>query len=201
VELLGFLLTALICALLAGAVFRLMQARKESNTAQASQPGPVDPFADLSEDQFWKLELGDVVKFQDNDLFVRQRVENVEVDYRWLEFLLDNNLGVQCWLSVEDDNRLDLALWTEIPLAELTGKPGDDSVVVRGKAYRRKESGVASTKTEKKGVPFTGKIQYFQYEAADDSLLAMQSLDYAEWVISLGNRHLPSEFVVFPTNI
>jgi len=162
---------------------------------------PKDPFAAESEGvSFWDLKAPDMVQFEGKDYFVRRTIENRAGSYRWLEHLLDTGVGERLWLSVEDDEGLDLGVWKSLDMVDIQhGKPGDSSIVTSGKAYKRKESGAATWSSIKSDDTECGHMEFLEYEAADGQMLAFQRYDNAEWQASLGFRYRSSEFEIYPS--
>jgi len=171
-----------------------------------AKPRPKDPFADLgglgSDAQFWALKAGDLVKTDEKDFFVRRTVVCNDSGYKWQEHLLDDGAGTRIWLTVEDDEGLDLGVWTKLPIADISsGQAGDASVVSHAKAFKLKENGTAQYESGlETDSPQRGSVDYFQYEAADGSMLAYQRYDGATWEASIGERRRSSDLEIYPAS-
>lgn len=171
---------------------------KESETApRESKAFTDDPFGDS---RFWELTPKQMIKLDETDYFVRKVIQTREGGYVWREFKLDNGLGSTLWLTVEDDEGLDLATWKPISKTDIQdGQPGDKTVLISSKAYALKESGSAAWEELHRQDQRSGHMHYYQYEAADGAMLAMQRYEGAEWDMSRGNRRKTYEFEIYPT--
>lgn len=197
---------ALFVIILLGVVVAVVVARSSAKkkpelSAGNRAVGPVDPLA--GEDApFWALKAGDLVKQVGGpDFLVRRSLSCTEGGYRWNEHLLDDAQGVRKWLSVEDEDGLDLGLWAPITSADVdSGNAGDKTVVVSGVTYGLEEEGTANYSTVASGgQPTYGTVDYFQYEAPGGEMLAMQRYDQGNWEASVGEKVRSSDFEIFPS--
>jgi hypothetical protein len=201
-----FILLILLVALGLGAylLYKKQQANgPDSGSGKATRP--IDPLAgwDSSggDKQFFELKPGDLLKYDQNDFFVRGTIRLEDGGYVWTEHLVDNASGLKRWLSVEDDDGLELGMWEKLPMADIeSGQPGDRSVVSRGVAYKLVETGKATFTA--KGTTSTaeaGSAEYMDYEAANGAMLGFERYDGGPWESALGTKVLPSEVTVYPS--
>ncbi len=202
------LLLLVILGVVVYVAYLLMSQRAKSaeqsarNAAAAKRP--VDPLADWSssggDQQFLDLKPGDLVK-TDGEYLVRGTIAFNDGGSTWFEHLLDDAAGTKQWLSVENDEGLELGTWRRIPMADVeSGSPGDRSVVVRGVAYKLVERGSTGyTSTGTTSTAPTGSAEYIDYEAADGAMLGFERFDGSAWEAALGKKVLPSEVEVFPS--
>lgn len=201
------LLIIVLIGVAAGVLVYKAQGGGKADKGQLGAPkkalGTSDPLAE-QDNQFWNLKAGDLVKQVGGpDYLVRRSITCTEGGYRWNEHLLDDAQGSRKWLSVEDEDGLDLGLWGPITSADVeSGNAGDKTVVVSGVSYGLKEEGTANySTTGQGGAPTFGTVDYFQYEAPGGQMLAMQRYDNGSWEASVGEKVHSSDFEIFPSGI
>jgi hypothetical protein len=194
-----------VVAAVAGYFWWRAQQQKAAQQAASARPAPpVDPLANWTssggDEQFYKLKPGDLVKTDNGDFLVRGTIAYSDGGYAWSEHLLDDAMGNKRWLSVENDEGLEISAWQRIPEVDVeNGSAGDRSVVARGVAYKLVERGNAKyNAVGTTGTAPVGTSEYVDYEAADGSLLSYERYDDGAWEVGLGRKVLPSELEVFP---
>lgn len=180
--------------------------RRRARAAQATPPPPPrDPFTTATADggagiELSSLQPGAIVARGGTDYVVRGTLSFDEGGFTWQEHLLDDAAGTKRWLSIEDDEGLEVGLWESVPMADVEGEAGARSVVVRGVAYKLVESGSATyTAVGTTGTAPSGSAEYKDYEAADGKLLSFER--YAaggSWEAGIGELLLPRELTVYP---
>ena len=209
--------TALIILIILGILLTVAYVQREKildairgtqPAKETPKPNPTvtpfrDPFRDRdSEQKFWDLKAPDVVAFDGENYFVRKTIANEVGGYEWFEHLLESESGSKFWLSVENDEGLDLGVWNPIDMVDVrSGKVGDESVVILGKAYKHKENGGASWRYVNSDDTGSGVMTHHQYEAADGTMLAFQRYDGGDWQGTVGRRVRPSEFDIYPATV
>lgn len=196
----------IVIVVLAVVAYRMYQSSKSKAATQEAPPKkvPVDPLAGWNsaggDSQFYALKPGDLVKQEGGDFLIRGTIQMEEGGSRWAEHLLDDAAGSKRWLSVEDDEGLELALWERVPLADVeSGEPGERAVVIRGVAYKLIEKGNATfTSVGSTGTTESGSAEYVDYEAANGLLLGFERYNDGPWEVSLGKKALPSHFDIYP---
>lgn len=206
------LLLLMVVVVVGVVIWRVVKSKSESgNASERSKPDrqtsqPIDPLADWSssggDNQFFALKPGDLIKTDTQDFLVRGTITLDDGGTVWWEHLIDDAKGDKRWLSVENEDGVEISLWSRIPLSDIeSGSPGDRSIVVRGVAYKLVESGNAGYRAV--GTTSTapsGTLEYIDYEAADGRGLSLERYDAATWEISIGDKVLPSELAVFPSD-
>ena len=201
-----FFVFLVVVALVALAIYLWRRGR----AAQQTPPVPRDPFrtagaasaAGGAEDDLRRLQPGAIVARNGTDFVVRGTLTFDEGGFTWAEHLLDDAAGTKRWLSVEDDEGLEVAIWESVPLADVEGEAGARSVVVHGVAYKLVESGTATFRAVgTTGTAESGQAAYSDYEAADGRLLSFER--YAaggSWEAGLGEKILPRELTIYPAD-
>lgn len=173
------LLLAGLAALVLVAVRRPARGRRSpagspADPLRRDTPGGVDPR---------RLQVGDVVHYGGLDFIVRGSLELEEGGFRWQEHFLDD-VETRRWLSVEDDEQLELCMWQSVSAPELT--PGAHRVEYQGVVYSLDERGRASYRaTGTTGTAPAGQMEYVDY-AAGDRRLTFERYGDVSWEVALG---------------
>jgi hypothetical protein len=179
------LIVIVVIALIAGVAFALTQTRKDK---------PALPERSAADDQralhgdVRKLAPGDVVNYEGTDFIVDRTMRFDEEGFRWDEHLLEDAVsGRKLWLSVEDDDGLEVAVYERVTGADLT--PEAAEVSHAGTTFRRDERGRASYRVERVGdaAGESGTMEYADY-AAGDRLLAFERYGTGSWEVSEGRK-------------
>ena len=179
------LIVIVVVALIAGVVYAVMQTRKDR---------PALPERSAADDQralhgdVRKLAPGDVVNYEGTDFIVDRTMRFDEEGFRWDEHLLEDAVsGRKLWLSVEDDDGLEVAVYERVTGADLS--PDATEVSHGGTTFRRDERGRASYRVERVGdaAGESGTMEYADY-AAGDRLLAFERYGTGSWEVSEGRK-------------
>jgi hypothetical protein len=161
----SWLIALLVLVALAAIVVvlaRRAQRARQAQQARASEP--VDPFrADRRGISARDIGVGAVVTYEGRDWVVRGTLEIEEDGFTWHEHHLDD-ATTRRWLSVEDDEELEVCLWEKILAPELD--PGPPTLHHAGVAYTLDERGRARYRaTGTTGTPPEGAVEYYDYVA------------------------------------
>lgn len=142
------------------------------------------------------LRLNDIVVYYDNDFSVEGRIIYRQGGWEWYSFMLEDN-GKKLWLSVEDDEGLELSIWKEIPNFGVSSPP-PSTLEYEGERFKLDERGKAMTQS----VGRTGRavecpVEYFDYQSASGKLLSVEDWD-GDIELSVGIELIESELNVFP---
>ena len=166
--------------------------------AAQQEPAPrVDPFrTDEGRVDPREIKVGDVVAISGSDFIVRGTLRFDQSGFIWQEHFLDD-VQNRRWLSVEDDEGLELCLWERRSPAEEA--PGGTEVVVEGVTYRLQEHGTAAFTGEgTTGTAPSGQAEYYDY-AAGDRRLSFERFGTQSWEVSTGWVLALREVQVLPT--
>lgn len=191
----------LLLILLVAAVGVAIWWYRNRRAPKADQPRR-DPLAQRGgvEDELRRLRPGAIITYEGRDHVVRGSLHFDQGGYTWDEHLLDD-LAVRRWLSVEDDEGLEVALWRAIPLADVaSGTAGDTEVTADGTTYRLSERGQARFSAEgTTGTSASGSAEYVDYDGGDGRLLSFERYGTtAGWEVGLGAVVQPGELTVYP---
>ena len=192
-----FLLLVLLIAAAAGAAVVLWRARKERLAREQAAAAPrADPFAaDTGRPDPRRLKIGDVVGFDGRDYVVRGTIRLEQSGFAWDEHLLDDTRG-RIWLSVEDDEGLELCVWDRLPGSPL--EPGPADLSHEGIDYRLQERGEATFRSEgTTGTAPAGSMEYVDY-AAGERRLSFERFGAATWDVSRGRVVGERELTIYP---
>lgn len=110
---------------------------------------------------FFNIQVGDVITYDEIDYVVKQVYEYNENGYRWMDYhLVDGNEEI--WLGVDDDDGIELSVYKEVLWEDNTFPK---KIVHQGVTYYLEEHGTArvvnkSDYTDTKVVP----VEYADYE-------------------------------------
>lgn len=191
----GWLWLLLIVAVVVAVVFFVRRSREQ----ERATPDRSDPLRRTGgvDDDLMLLGPGGIVERGGVDHVVRGSLHFDEDGYTWHEHFLDD-LQERRWLSVEDDEGLEVMLWQRLPLADVQGEAGAREVIAQGQAFRLKERGTASFRAEgTTGTAKTGTVEYVDYRAEDGPALSFERFGEA-WEVGLGERIKADELTVYP---
>lgn len=170
-------------------VVTLVSRSRRPAAVSGGGPGPAElsPAAEQSAlgGDVRNLRPGDVVNHDGNDYLVERTMVFDEDGFTWSEHLLDDPVGGRAmWLSVEDDDGLELVLYERLRGAAL--EPGPDAIAHEGTDYRLDERGRARFTTQtREGAGESGDMEYADY-VRGDRVLAFERYGTGGWETSLG---------------
>jgi len=191
----GVLVVLVLVAVGAGIWWWLQQRNKAAASAAAP---PVDPLRKDSRGiDPRKIKVGDVIAHDGRDFLVRGTLEFDQDGFRWQEHHLDDT-SVRRWLSVEDDEELELCLWTAVDAPDLA--PGASELAWDGTTYVRKEQGRATfTATGSTGTGSTGTADYVDYAAGPKRLSFERYGTAGDWEVGVGEVVNERSLDIYPT--
>lgn len=174
-------------------IFVLVQRQR----AAAAGPAIVaDPFADERPDGDPRhLRVGDLVRYHNDDWMVRGSLFFDQDGYRWAEHLIDN-AKERRWLSVEDDEGLELVLWDREVEPGLD--PGPRTIDHDGVTYTSEETGRARFEAQgATGTALSGAFEYHDYVGPGDLRLGFERYGETSWELVVGRVVSPGEIEVW----
>ncbi len=192
-------MTLLVVLVLAAAIVAavvIVRRARQDRLDREPPPPRTDPFAtDAGRPDPRRLKVGDVVGFDGRDYVVRGTIRLDQSGFTWEEHLLDDTTG-RAWLSVEDDEGLELCLWHRV-----TGSPhvpGGPSLTDEGVDYLLVERGEAGFRAEgTTGTASSGDMEYIDY-AAGDRRLSFERFGATTWEVSRGRVVGERELTIYP---
>ena len=185
---LGLLAAVIVLAIALARSRRTTEPQPAKDPLRRESPGGLDPR---------RLKPGDVVRQGARDWIVRGTLSFDQDGFEWQEHLLDD-ATTRRWLSVEDDEELEIVLWESVTAPELT--PGPGSVEHGGVTYRLDEHGEATYKAEgSTGTPATGRVEYYDYTAGDRRLaFERYGTSTSSWEVGTGVVINERELDIYP---
>ncbi len=189
-----------VLLLVAGAAVAVARARRAPAGGQRRELPPLRSPEDEQRalhGDVRKLAPGDAVAYDGTDFLVDRTIHFDEGGFAWKEHMLSDAVtGRKLWLSVEDDDGLEVAVWERLPV-DL--EPGSTSVTHDGVTYEREEHGTASFRIEQTGgsISESGTMEYQEY-AAGDRLLAFERYGTGSWEVSTGRSISEHVLDVYP---
>jgi Domain of unknown function (DUF4178) len=191
------LLVILLIAAVAVAVvlYRRSTALQRQNRPKAQEP-PRDPLATESvRSDPRRITVGDVIRFDGRDFIVRGSIRFDQDGFVWQEHFLDD-VEVKRWLSVEDDEGLEIGFWTALKGTDL--QPGPQTIQHGDTTYELDEKGSARfTAVGTTGTGPSGRVEYYDY-AAGDALLAFERYGEGDWEVATGRTVGEFELDIYP---
>lgn len=138
------------------------------------------------------LKPGDVVNYDGGDFIVEGTLRLEQDGFRWAEHRIVDGERSH-WLSVEDDEGLEVVVWNRARSGTL--QPGPASLEHEGITYALDERGRANFTAE--GSTATaggGRVEFVDYEAGDRRLSFERYGDEAGW--EMGTGRVISEHVL-----
>lgn len=145
-----------------------------------------------------KLKVGDVVAVEGRDWLVRGTLHFDEDGFTWQEHHLDDT-SVRRWLSVEDDEELEICLWEAVLAPELT--PGGPEIAYDGARWTREEQGRASFRAEgTTGTAATGHAEYVDYIGEGNRRLSFERYGGGSWEVARGEVLNERSLDIYPAS-
>ncbi|BAZ10186.1 hypothetical protein NIES4071_20000 [Calothrix sp. NIES-4071] len=141
------------------------------------------------------LEIGDIVQHMAIDWVVEGRLTYQVGAYYWYEYLLQDKDKI-AWLSVEEDDRVEVALLQPTNQLDVSNPPPELNFA--GETYTCIDSGQARmTRTGLTMKRTAEKCQYFDYESADGQVLSIEVWD-GDIEVSVGEKISPRSLTILP---
>ncbi|AFZ21398.1 DUF4178 domain-containing protein [Allocoleopsis franciscana] len=142
------------------------------------------------------LEIGDIVQYMDTDWVVEGRLTYEDKDYTWFEYLLQDGERIR-WLSVDEDDRVEVALLEPTTQLEVSQQP-PKQITFAGETYRCVESGRATMTRIGTTLRRTGEhCRYFDYQGSNDQVLSIEDWN-GEIEVTVGQRINPRMLMLLP---
>jgi hypothetical protein len=144
-----------------------------------------------------KLAPGDVVNYELVDWIVERTMTFTEDGFSWAEhMLLDTDSGRKLWLSVEDDDGLEVAIYER--LAGVEYDPAEKTITHTGVTYTREERGRAEFSTrDESGQLDAGQMEYADYSAGQQVLGLERYSSTGSYEVSAGKLISEHELDIF----
>lgn len=144
----------------------------------------------------FSLQLGDIVQHLDTDWFVEGRLTYNSEGYTWLEYLLQERDRI-AWLSVEEDDQVEVALLEPLVGLEIPDTP-PAQLTYGGVTYSLDEAGTAQMTRLGATLNRRGEqCRYYDYRGP-----AGQRLSVEDWgderEVTLGQRLQPRSLTLLP---
>lgn len=188
----------LVFLLVVAAVIAAVWWYRKQSAASATPAAPVDPLRKDSRGiDPRRVKVGDVIAHEGRDFLVRGTLAFDQDGFVWHEHHLDDTT-TRRWLSVEDDEELELVLWQSAVAPDLA--PGPAELVHDGVTYRREEQGRARfTATGSTGTAPSGTCEFVDYEAGDKRLSFERFGTDGDWEVGTGEVVNERSLDIYPT--
>lgn len=143
------------------------------------------------------LRVGDVVNHDGGDFIVEGTLRMEQGGFRWAEHrLVDGPRSL--WLSVEDDEGLEVVVWDRERGIEL--EPGPSTLTHDGVSYELDERGKANFTAEgSTGTAPGGRMEFADYEAGERRLSFERYGEDGSWEVGLGQVISEHALDIYPS--
>jgi len=145
------------------------------------------------------LRVGDVVGFDGHEFVVQGTLRFQQDGFTWEEHLVVDS-ATKRWLSVEDDEGLELVWWEKLIDPDLV--PGEKRLDHEGTTYQLEERGHANYTSEgTTGAAAGGRMEFVDYEAGDLRLsFERYGQEDSAWELSSGRVIGEAVLDVYPAD-
>jgi hypothetical protein len=195
------LLVLLFLAVIVGAAVVYLRGRRKEAAAGAPAPAGLPaaaPDEPTEGAELRALKVGDVVNHEGRDWIVEGTLRFNQGGFRWDEHRLVDGADA-LWLSIEDDDGLEVVLWERLRGAAL--EPGAPSIDHDGVSYELDERGRANFTSEgRTGAPGGGRAEFADYARGEQRLsFERYGGEDAGWEVSVGRVVSEFAFDIYPS--
>lgn len=143
------------------------------------------------------LRPGDVVIHFDVTYVVKQRITYHEQGFFWFDYRLDDGAGQSAWLSVADDDVLELAFYKPVDID--LPMPPPSSFEWDGTRFAVDEASNVDAQIDRgTGSETRTTVDSWDFEGSDGRLISIQRWGAGEVEIAVGNPVQPVELDLLP---
>jgi Domain of unknown function (DUF4178) len=142
------------------------------------------------------LEIGDIIQHMQVDWVVEGKLTYKIGAYYWFEYLLQDKDKI-AWLSVEEDDRVEVALLEPTNQLDVSHTPPQE-INFGGDIYKCIDSGTARMKRTGLTMRRTSeKCEYFDYEGTNGRVLSVEIWD-GDIEVTVGEKINPRSLLILP---
>lgn len=143
------------------------------------------------------LAVGDVVVHLDETYVVEERITYHQQGFFWFDYRLNSGDGQQAWLSVADDDELEVAFYH--PIDEDFDVPPPKKLELDGTMFKLHEAAHVDAKIDRAtGNQTRTVVDTWDYEGSDGRLLGIQRWGDADVEAAIGRSIQPVELMLLP---
>ncbi|MEM9804288.1 MAG: DUF4178 domain-containing protein [Cyanobacteria bacterium P01_D01_bin.56] len=143
------------------------------------------------------LQLGDIVQHQGIDWVVEGQMIYEQDGFTWQEYLLQDG-GKRVWLSVEEDDWLEVALMEPTKALTISTPEPPKEIEFQGETYHCTESGTAQmTRIRASQRPTVEQCRFFDYEGPGEKLLSIENWS-GDFEVTVGRAIQPQTITILP---
>jgi hypothetical protein len=194
-------LVLVFLALIAGGAVVYFRGRRATVSGPAGRAGlPQAPAPEpIGGIEARAIKVGDVVNHDGHDYIVEGTLRFNQGGFRWDEHRLVDG-AASIWLSVEDDEGIEIVVWQRLRGAEL--EPGPGTIEHGGISYALDERGKANFTSEgTTGAPGGGKAEFADYVSGERRLsFERYGGEEGGWEISIGTVISEHALDIYPSS-
>ena len=143
------------------------------------------------------LGVGDVVVHLDTTYVVEQRITYHSQGFFWFDYRLDDGDGSKAWLSVSDDDELEVAFY--VPVEDLiVDIPPPNELTYDGVTYSIHESAKVDAKIDRAGTETRTVVDAWDYKGGSGRRLGVQRWGEDEIEVAIDRKIQPVEVDILP---
>lgn len=151
----------------------------------------------MGQPTLFDLQVGDIVQYSGTDWVVEGKLTYNDDGFIWLEYMLQDGDNL-CWLSVEEDDRVEVAITETTRSLDVRETPPPEFLVFEGESYRCIESGTARmTREGRLNRPDGEQCRYYDYEGPANKVLSVEDWG-GEIEVSVGESIRPTSVTLLP---
>ena len=144
----------------------------------------------------FNMQVGDIVQYRTEDWVVEGVLTYNDDGFDWVEYLLQEGDRI-CWLSVEEDDIVEVTIQRPVQDLYLQARPGD-SLRYQDVDYRLTDEGTAQmTRVGNTLQRQAQTCRYFDFEGPDKRVLSVEDWD-GDWEVTSGESISVSDLVILP---
>lgn len=147
--------------------------------------------------ELFRLQLQDVVSCLGTDYIIEGRIDMEDEGDVWTSYMLADGHDI-VWLCVEDEDELEVSLWTEVEDCPIPEKP-PEVVEYQGNRFQLIERGQAKASQLGETGQKSGKsVRYFDYNCAGQDVRLAIEIWRGETEVYTGHDISASSVEIFP---
>ncbi|KAA3597895.1 MAG: DUF4178 domain-containing protein [Calditrichaeota bacterium] len=152
--------------------------------------------SDIEKRNFFNIRCGDILTYYGEDYVVSATFIYEDGDFKWYSYGFKDLEENQKFLSVVEDDSLELVIWEEIIIP--VNEPISSTFSHSGKSFNQTEHGMANvTRTIESGKKSQFRTEYWDFEAKDGEMLSIEKAG-GSLTVSIGKSVKDFEIEILP---